>query len=346
MQSHEAYIRRCFSLALEGAGHVSPNPMVGAVLVYQDRVIGEGYHAQYGQAHAEVNCIESVTEKDKHLIEQSVLYVSLEPCSHYGKTPPCTDLIIRHHIKKVVVGCKDISAKVNGKGIETLRVQGIEVVEHILEQQAIELNKRFFTFHQRQRPYIILKWAQSKEGFIGSLNERILLSDTITNQLVHQWRAEEDALWVGFNTARIDNPQLNVRYAEGKNPVRIVYDRRLELDEQSHLFDQSQPTLLFNTFLDVDGINRQLIKVDDGSAIPDILAALNDRQILSVLVEGGQGLLQQLIDLNLWDEARMIQTATSLSKGVPAPVLKNHHEAAQHDSGTDRIFLYKNTTLL
>jgi diaminohydroxyphosphoribosylaminopyrimidine deaminase/5-amino-6-(5-phosphoribosylamino)uracil reductase len=226
-----------------------------------------------------------------------------------------------------------------------LRAEGIEVIEPVLEEVAVELNKRFFTFHQKRRPYLILKWAQSKEGYIGSRSERILLSDSITHQLVHQWRAEEDAVWVGYNTARIDNPQLNVRYAEGKNPVRIVYDRRLDLDEQSYLFDQTQSTLLFNTLLNVKGENRELIKVDDEKAIPQMLGALCDRGILSVLVEGGQGLIQQLIDLNLWDEARMIQTVTSLPNGVPAPVLKNHREIVQCDSGTDRIHLYKNTTL-
>lgn len=345
MRSHEYFLQRCLSLAMNGCGKVSPNPMVGAVLVYEERIIGEGYHTQYGEAHAEVNCILSVKESEKPLIDKSTLYVSLEPCSHQGKTPPCADFIIRHSIPNVVIGCKDLSAKVNGDGIKRLRNHGINVTEHILEAEAIELNKRFFTFHQKKRPYIILKWAQSAEGYIGSPHEPIRLSDTITDKLVHQWRAEEDAIWVGFNTAKIDNPRLNVRHVHGRNPIRILYDRTLDLDEQSHLFDQSQPTIIFNTIIDREAENRRLIKIYHDDSIGQILEYLYSQAILSVLVEGGEKLITQLIDQNHWDEIRMIQTTTSLKDGTKAPLLEKQLETMQQACGKDMIHLYKNSTL-
>ncbi len=320
--------------------------MVGAVLVYEDRIIGEGYHERYGEAHAEVNCILSVKENERPLIEHSIMYVSLEPCCHHGKTPPCTDFIIQHRIQKVVIGCKDISAKVNGAGIDRLRTEGIEVIEHILEPEAIDLNKRFFTFHRRKRPYILLKWAQSKEGYIGSPIKRIKLSDDITNQMVHQWRAEEDAIWVGFNTAKIDNPLLSVRYTIGRNPTRILYDRTLDLDEQSFLFDQTQATLVFNHILESKAINRHLIKINPEHPIEQILTILHDQHILSVLVEGGRNLIGQLIELNVWDEARLIETDVSLKEGIRSPILTNHHKMKDQLSGMDVIHFYKNGTLL
>lgn len=342
MTSDSSFLSRCLQLASLGAGRVSPNPMVGAVLVFNDKVIGEGYHEHYGQAHAEVNCISSVKKEDKQFIKDSVLYVSLEPCCHYGKTPPCTDLILEHQIKKVVVGCKDISSKVNGEGIRKLREQGVEVIEHILEKEAIELNKRFFTFHQKQRPYIILKWAQSIEGFIGSEHKRIKLSNTSTDHLVHQWRAEEDAIWVGYQTARTDNPQLNVRLVKGKNPIRVVYDRDLSLNNQLHLFDQTQPAFIFNTVVSRQENNLEWIKIADENYLHQMLNELYQRQILSVLIEGGSKLIQQCMAANLWDEIRCIQTNTSLNQGIKAPVVSHLQPLSKTEVLDDQILIYRN----
>ncbi|MBC7722390.1 MAG: bifunctional diaminohydroxyphosphoribosylaminopyrimidine deaminase/5-amino-6-(5-phosphoribosylamino)uracil reductase RibD, partial [Pedobacter sp.] len=212
---------RCLELAVLGKGNVAPNPMVGSVLVHEGRIIGEGYHQLYGQPHAEVNCINSVAENDKYLIPQSTLYVSLEPCSHFGKTPPCSDLIIKHDIKKVVVGCRDSYEEVNGKGIENLQQNGVEVVLGILENDCKNLNKRFFTFHTKKRPFIILKWAETANGKIASnTNERLLISNDFSNRVVHKWRSEEGAILVGTKTASLDNPSLNNRLWHGKNPIR------------------------------------------------------------------------------------------------------------------------------
>lgn len=316
--------------------------MVGAVLVFNDRIIGEGFHEQYGHAHAEVNCILSVKEEDKQYIKDSALYVSLEPCCHYGKTPPCTDLILKHQIKKVVIACKDISSKVNGEGIHKLREHGVDVIEHILEEEAIELNKRFFTFHQKHRPYIILKWAQSFEGFIGSEYNRIKLSNASTDRFVHQWRAEEDAIMVGYNTARIDDPQLNVRLISGKDPIRIVYDRNLDLSEQLHLFDQTQNTFLFNNVLSKQEHNLEWIKIADENYLHDMLNVLHQRQILSMLIEGGSKLTQQFIDANLWDEIRCIQTNTSLNEGIQAPDLKQMKPVSTIEVLDDDILIFRN----
>jgi diaminohydroxyphosphoribosylaminopyrimidine deaminase/5-amino-6-(5-phosphoribosylamino)uracil reductase len=345
MPSHEFYMDRCLTLAKLGAGNVSPNPMVGAVLVYQERVIGEGYHQQYGRAHAEVNCIQSVRWEDQALIEKATLYISLEPCNHHGKTPPCTDLILTSRIPKVVVACKDISAKVNGKGLQRLKYAGIEIIFGIREQEAIDLNRRFFIFNQKHRAYILLKWAESLEGYIGAPGERIKLSDEESDLKVHQWRAEEDGIWVGYRTAVTDNPQLNVRLVKGRDPLRIVYDRNLELPPQHHLFNQQQPTLWYNDKeTSAQGLVNK-IKVSSASAIEDILIDLYQRQVLSVMVEGGSALLQQLIDINLWDEARVIKTVTSLSHGVKAPVLNSAKILESEQCGSDTIVYYRSNNL-
>ena len=223
MNSDEKYISRCLQLAKLGAGNVAPNPMVGAVLVHNHIIIGEGYHKQFGEAHAEVNCINSVIAEQKSLIEKSTMFVSLEPCSHFGKTPPCSNLIIQQKIKKVVIGCRDIYEEVDGKGIERLRNAGVEVVTGILENESKELNKRFFTFHQQKRPYIILKWVQSANGKIGSENERIFISNNYSNRLVHKWRSEEAAILVGKNTVLIDDPALTTRLWKGKKSCKNCY---------------------------------------------------------------------------------------------------------------------------
>lgn len=319
MPSPEYYMRLCLDLAQQGAGQVAPNPMVGSVLVFEDQVIGQGYHQQYGEAHAEVNCIHSVHEENRSLIAKSVLYVSLEPCSHIGKTPPCVDMILRYKIPKVVVGCRDASEKVNGKGILRLREQGVEVIEGVLEQECEWLNKRFFTFHKYQRPYIILKWAQSKDGFIGRYGQQMQLSCAETNKQVHRWRSEEAAIWVGYRTALNDNPQLTVRHVSGKNPVRIVYDRDLSLPQRLHLFDGESPTLIFNTLKSEKKDKLQYLQIDESKPFESMLQHLHQQQILSVLVEGGRDLLQLFFEKGYWDEARMIQTPHLLHAGIAAP---------------------------
>lgn len=245
----EAYIFRCLQLAKLGVGNVAPNPMVGAVLVYEERIIGEGWHQQFGKAHAEVNCIASVKDDDKNLIEQSTLYVSLEPCAHFGKTPPCCDLIIQQRIPKVVIGCRDPFIKVNGNGIEKLKAANIEIITGVLENECKELNKPFFTFHQKSRPYIILKWAQTADNKIGFIeNKRLLISNIITNRLVHKWRTESASILVGTNTAMIDNPALTNRYWNGKNPVRLIIDKQLKLSNDLKIFNNEAPTVILTNY--------------------------------------------------------------------------------------------------
>jgi len=323
-----------------GAGYVAPNPMVGAVLVFDDRIIGEGFHQQYGQAHAEVNCINSVAEENEQFIEKSTLYVSLEPCAHFGKTPPCADLIIKNNIPKVVIGCRDSYAAVNGKGIEKLTAAGVNVTVGILEDEAMSLNKRFFTFHQQQRPYIILKWAQSNDEKIAAAsNERIFISNVCSNRLVHQWRSEEAAIMVGTNTALKDNPALTTRLVTGNNPVRLVIDMDLKLPASLQLFDGVVKTFVFNAVKQEEDEMFSFYKVDKKEKIiPQVLSVLYQQKIQSVIVEGGAKLLQSFIDENLWDEARVITNVEMvIGKGIDAPVLANKKLMKKEISGTDKI---------
>jgi diaminohydroxyphosphoribosylaminopyrimidine deaminase/5-amino-6-(5-phosphoribosylamino)uracil reductase len=315
---------RCLQLAQLGAGNVAPNPMVGAVLVYNDLIIGEGFHQKYGEAHAEVNCIYSVGDESKPLIEKSTLYVSLEPCSHFGKTPPCSDLIIQQKIKKVVIGCRDIYEEVNGKGIERLRNAGIEVVTGILEKESKDLNKRFFTFHQKKRPYIILKWAQSVNAKIGSESERVLISNQYSNRLVHKWRSEEAAILVGKNTALKDDPALTTRLWKGNNPVRIVIDPKLELPSSLRIFNEEARTFVFNLLKNSSAENIEHIRLNKKKFLEEMLSSLYEKDIQSVIVEGGAKMLQSFIDHNLWDEARVITNLEMIiGEGIQAPEVKN-----------------------
>ncbi len=344
---HELYMHRCLQLASQGAGRVAPNPMVGAVLVYQSKIIGEGYHQQYGGPHAEVNCINSVLETDKQFIALSTMYVSLEPCAHFGKTPPCADLIVENKIKHVIIGCRDSFAKVDGKGIERLIAAGITVEVGVLEEESLELNKRFFTFNEKKRPYIILKWAQSNDGFIGAgVSERIFISNELSNRLVHQWRSEEAAILVGTNTALQDNPSLTTRLWQGNNPLRLVIDRDLKLPASLKLFDGSTKTIVFNYKKQSDGDNliyQQLNKDED--ELPQILSSLYQQQIQSVIVEGGSKLLQSFIDAGLWDEARVITNIEmTIGKGVASPVLKNQQMYKEDKLENDIVsFFVKDT---
>ncbi len=344
MNIHEQYIKRCIELAKLGAGNVAPNPMVGAVLVHQNKIIGEGYHQQFGEAHAEVNCINSVAEENRQLISVSTLYVSLEPCTHFGKTPPCVDLIIKNKIPKVVIGSRDPFEQVDGKGIEKLRNAGIEVQFPVLGVESLELNKRFFTFHQQRRPYILLKWAQSADAKISSgTAERLMISNEISNRLVHKWRSEEQAILVGTNTSLLDNPSLNVRSWQGKDPIRLVIDMDLSLPSNLKFFDQSQPTIIFNTLNHLEGEKLSYYQIENNAdVIKQILKACHQMNIQSILVEGGAKLLQSFIDNGYWDEARVItNTILFVGSGLPAPYLNNAQLVKQEQLLTDSISYFR-----
>lgn len=336
-----AFMQRCLDLALSGRMRCRPNPMVGAVLVHKGRIIGEGYHEVYGGPHAEVNCLGSAASEDRALIPQSTLYVSLEPCCHHGKTPPCTDLIIASGIRQVVVGCRDLAAHVNGQGIARLRAAGVDVHESALSQACRHLNRRFFTLQVKQRPYIILKWAESADGFIAPSLTRHALSNAYTNVLVHRWRSEESAIWVGYRTALTDAPALTVRLTEGPNPCRLVYDRDADLPPTLPLFNDEARTLWFNHRQSSQQGLLQQIMVSDTDPYGTILKELYQRGLDSVLVEGGAGLHAALIRQQLWDEIRLIRTPHVLGEGIPsaalpAEALLNRTEP----SDTDRIDYY------
>jgi diaminohydroxyphosphoribosylaminopyrimidine deaminase/5-amino-6-(5-phosphoribosylamino)uracil reductase len=341
---HETYLHRCLELARQAAGYTAPNPMVGAVLVYDGHIIGEGFHQQYGGPHAEVNCIDSVKDTDRHLIASSTMYVSLEPCAHFGKTPPCADLIIRHKIPQVVIGCRDPFAQVDGKGIEKLEAAGTKVTVGVLEQAATELNKRFFTFHRQHRPYIILKWAQTANGRIGKEDyARLRISGALTNRLVHRWRSEEAAILVGTNTAFFDDPQLNTRLWSGPDPVRLVVDMDLRLPSSLKLFDKTVRTIVFNTRQHEEQGNLLYYQVTkDVSLVHQIANALYQQKILSVLVEGGARLLQSFIDEGYWDEARIITNEELFVEGgIAAPVLGAAQLTDTIQLGSDSIKMVK-----
>jgi diaminohydroxyphosphoribosylaminopyrimidine deaminase/5-amino-6-(5-phosphoribosylamino)uracil reductase len=339
----EQYMSRCIQLARLGGGAVSPNPMVGAVLVYEDKIIGEGYHKKYGEAHAEVNCINSVLPENKILIEKSIVYVSLEPCLHFGKTPPCSDLIVKKNIKKVVIGCKDSYEEVAGRGIQKLQDAGVEVVAGVLENECRDLNKRFFCFHEKGRPYIILKWAQSSNGKIGALNdERILISNDYSNRLVHKWRSEEAGILIGTATAQKDNPSLTTRFWTGKNPVRIIMANQLKLSSKLKLFDLQADTIVFNKIKNKIEGNLQFIKLENDNYMQQLLHSLYEMNIQSMLVEGGSKTLQSFIDASLWDEARIITNEQMIiENGIAVPEIKGFELIQQEKYFSNRIDYYK-----
>ena len=313
MNIHEKYIKRCIEIAKNGLGTARPNPMVGSVIVHEDSIIGEGYTSKYGGNHAEVNAIHSV--QDKSLLKQATLYVTLEPCSHYGKTPPCSDLIIAHKIPKVVIGCVDDNKKVAGKGIERLINAGCQVIVGILEEACKEHHIRFFTFHNKKRPYVILKWAETKDGFIAPASKDTLKPVWITNeysrQLVHKWRAEEQAILVGTNTVLNDNPSLTVRDWTGENPMRIVIDKKNDLTTEYNVVNNEAKTKI---------INNTLINKLEGNTAEQILNLLTENEITSVIIEGGSKTIQTFIDANLWDEARVFVGDIYFKQGIKAPV--------------------------
>lgn len=344
MNEHVKYMQRCLQLAANGLGNVAPNPMVGCVIVHNDIIIGEGYHAYYGEAHAEVNAINSV--KDKSLLKDATLYVSLEPCSHQGKTPPCTNLIIESGIKNVVIACSDTNPLVGGKGIEKLKTAGVDVISGILNEEARSLNKRFFTFHEQKRPFIILKWAQTTDGFIDkkrtdNTEPALQISNEHSQRLVHKWRSEEQAIMVGTTTARLDNPRLDVRLVSGKNPLRIVADRNLELAESLNLFDGLNPTLVFTSKEKEGKTNLDFVKIDfNENTLQQVINELFKREIQSVLMEGGSKLLQSFIEQNLWDEARVFISENYIGDGVASPKLKVKHTSID-TIGSNKLYLFQ-----
>ncbi|MBT6809367.1 MAG: bifunctional diaminohydroxyphosphoribosylaminopyrimidine deaminase/5-amino-6-(5-phosphoribosylamino)uracil reductase RibD [Flavobacteriales bacterium] len=321
MKNHEFYIKKCLEIARLGSGHVSPNPMVGSVIVYYGEIIGKGYHEKYGSHHAEVNAINSV--KDKSLLKKSTLYVNLEPCAHFGKTPPCSNLIIENKIPKVVIGCIDTFSKVSGKGIERMQNSGIEVTTGVLEKESRKLNKRFFTFHEKKRPYIILKWAESQDGFIAPKNQTkaFWMTSRDSKKLVHKWRSEEDAILVGRITAEKDNPSLTVREMEGKNPIRIVIDKDLKLSDDLNLFNNDAKTIIFNQLKTEENNSTNYIKTEFNNLIENILEELYKQNIQSIIIEGGTKTLQSFIDKKMWDEARVFKTNINIGNGLKSPIV-------------------------
>lgn len=340
----EFYMQRCLQLAKLGAGNVAPNPMVGAVLVHEGRIIGEGYHRQYGYAHAEVNCVRSVKQEDQSLIPASTMYVSLEPCAHYGKTPPCAELIVSQRIGEVVIGCVDTFSKVAGKGIAMLKEAGITVRTGVLEAACRQLNDRFFTYHEQQRPYIILKWAQSAAGYMAAADgSPVKISNGLTDRLVHRWRSEEMGIMVGTNTAVADNPRLNNRLWTGKDPIRIVIDRSLKTPRHYHLWNDQIPTLFITAEATATAGQTEMITADFQQALlPQLMTLLHERKILSILVEGGPYILNQFIAAGLWDEARVIIGSHSQPDGVEAPVLAHALLTEETLLEGDRILYYRN----
>lgn len=331
-------MQRALELAERGKGTVRPNPLVGCVLVHDGKIIGEGYHQQYGGPHAEVNAIASVT--DPKLLPDATAYISLEPCSHWGKTPPCANLLIEKGIKSVQVATLDPNPLVAGKGVQLLQDAGVEVTVGLLEQEARWQNRRFFCQQEKHRPYLILKWAQTQDGFLARENfDSKWISGTQSRQLVHQWRAEEQAILVGKNTALHDNPRLNVRDWNGSDPIRVVLDSRLELPADLNLFDQQIPTLCYNTVKNETLPNLERIKLSEENFLEALLADLQARNIQSVLIEGGSHVLQQFLAAGLWDEARVFTAPITFEHGIAAPTF-TQVPAESYAVGEDQLDLY------
>lgn len=321
--AHETYMARCIELAKNGLGTTYPNPLVGSVIVYKDTIIGEGWHKKSGEAHAEVNAVNSVA--DKSLLPLSTIYVSLEPCSHFGKTPPCADLIISHKFKRVVIGTQDPNEIVAGNGIRKLQEAGIEVIVGILEEECKELNKRFFCFHKNKRPYIILKWAESADGFLSpskkDVREPVYITNRYSRQLVHKWRSEEQAILIGSQTAVDDNPRLDVREWAGNNPIRIVIDNNARISPESHIFDNQVKKIVFSGQNYLPEKENVIVEPVDANrdVLPQVISALHKHKIQSVIIEGGAYTLKRFIDSGLWDEARVFKGNAIFRDGTKAP---------------------------
>jgi len=336
---------RCLQLAQIAGGHVAPNPMVGAVLVCDDRIIGEGYHRHFGEEHAEPNAIHSV--KDPELLKQATMYVSLEPCSYYGKTPPCADLIVSSGIPRVVIGTLDPNPKVSGRGVAILRKAGIDVTIGVLEDECRELNKRFFIFQEQKRPYVLLKWAQTQDGFIDrkridSSESPLLISNNITRQLTHKMRSENQAILVGANTVLLDNPSLNVRNWSGKSPIRIAIDRQGRIPGDYNMMDGTIPTLIFTEKEQDNKPNVEFIKIIfNADCLKTILHKIYERNIHSVMIEGGASILSSFIEAGLWDEANIEVSPLRITEGVKAPILQFQPISRKSFEGHEWLFFKK-----
>ncbi len=316
----QLFMQRAIELAHLGKGFVSPNPLVGCVIVQEGKIIGEGWHRKYGAPHAEVEAVNSV--RDKALLPLSTVYVNLEPCSHFGKTPPCADMLIREQVKKVVIANLDSNPLVAGEGVKKLKAAGIEVITDVLTREGRVLNKRFFTFMEKQRPYIILKWAQTHDDFIARANfDSKWISNDLSRRLVHKWRTEEDAILVGYNTVKYDDPKLNVRLWSGRDPVRIIIDRHLQLDASLTVFNKLQKTICYNLLKNEEHYNLIFRKLDETEFFQQLVADLYRLQIQSVIIEGGARTLQTFIDLGLWDEANVFESKLTFGNGVQAPFI-------------------------
>lgn len=337
------YMNRCLELAQRAEGYTRPNPMVGAVLVHADRVIGEGYHHNYGSAHAEVSCLESVDPSDRHLIPDSTMYVNLEPCAHYGLTPPCATRLISEKIRKVVIANVDPFREVDGKGVTIMREMGIDVETGLLAPEGLWLNRRFFCFQTKKRPYIILKWARSSDGFIahpGGKKARISSPDSIT--MSHKWRSREAAIMVGYLTALNDNPQLTARQWHGRQPLRIALDRNLTLPQQYNLFNEDAATWIVNEQRETISGQVHYIQVPFANLLPALLTRLHEANILSLIVEGGGQLLNSFLAAGLWDEARVVTSPQPLEQGITAPLGLVGNKIMTGNSGVDTLEVYTN----
>ena len=345
MKINEKYIRRCIELARNGLGTTYPNPLVGSVIVYDGKIIGEGWHKKSGESHAEVNAVKAV--KDKSLLKKATIYVSLEPCSHFGKTPPCCDLIIKNNIPNVVIGTVDPNVKVAGNGIKKLIEAGIHVTVGVLEEECNALNKRFFTFHKKKRPFIVLKWTESQDGFIAPTEKLekkpVWITNQYSRQLVHKWRTEEQAILVGTQTAIDDNPKLNARDWSGKNPIRLVIDQNNRIEKNNHIFDNQAVTIVFSKSIDTIKKENTIFEILDfeKNIAEQIVQILYQHQIQSVIIEGGRQTLQTFIDANLWDEARVFVGSIKFKEGTQAPTLAKNQFKKQ-SIGTDELTQTKN----
>jgi len=337
-------MKRCLELAALGLGKTYPNPMVGSVIVHNGEIIGEGWHQKSGEAHAEVNAIASVS--DKSLLKDSTIYINLEPCAHYGKTPPCAELIIKHQIPNVVVGCVDSFSAVSGKGIDMMQKAGSTVKVGVLEKECKASHRRFFTFYEKKRPYIILKWAETKDGFIAPLYHEsgnpFWITSPESKKLVHKWRTEECSILVGTNTAEKDNPALTARLWEGNQPLRLVIDRTLRLKNSLQVFDDSAKTFVFTEISKENSGSTTYQNIDFSNLHLDLMSELYKRNIHSVIIEGGRETLQSFIDENLWDEARVFVGETNLEKGIPAPILNSKPKSEERVS-TDVLRWFYNS---
>jgi diaminohydroxyphosphoribosylaminopyrimidine deaminase/5-amino-6-(5-phosphoribosylamino)uracil reductase len=340
----EVFMQRCIDLALKGNGFVAPNPLVGAVLVYNDEIIGEGFHQKYGSPHAEPNCFDSVVQKNKHLISKSTLYVNLEPCAHWGKTPPCANRIIHEGVKNVIIGSKDPFSEVDGKGVRLLNEAGIACITGILEEKCQWLNRRFFTFHNKKRPYIILKWAETKDKYFApNPPAKYQITENIAQQYAHLMRHNESAIMVGYTTASIDNPQLNDRFGIEKNPLRIVIDQNLQLPTTHNIYNNTAQTWIINSQRNNITSSTSFIQVDFQKPIIDqIINLLYEHQIQSIIIEGGAHLLNQFIDQNLWDEAVVFQGSRRLNTGIQAPSINHYKHTFNYRLGKDNLIIFEN----